>query len=113
MANYEMHLNAKPFEMIESGIKDIEYRLNDEKRQLIKIGDNITFYKLPDNKEIIETLVTDIRHYKNLLDMYSDSFESYLKDYYNTPEEVVIDTPYYSKEEIDKYGCIAIFFKKI
>lgn len=113
MTNHEMHLYTSSFNMIKSGIKDIEYRLNDEKRQLIKIGDRITFYKLPDNKEIIETLVTGIRNYKNLLDMYFDSFESYLKDYYNTPEEVVIDTPYYSKEEIDKYGCVAIFFKKI
>ena len=38
-----MKLNASPFEMIKSGVKSIELRLYDEKRQKIKIGDTIIF----------------------------------------------------------------------
>lgn len=47
MKNHNMKLNEEPFDMMKSGIKDIEYRLNDEKRRQIQIGDTITFYKRP------------------------------------------------------------------
>lgn len=41
----------KPFERIKNGTKTVEYRLYDEKRQQIKIGDKIEFSKLPDLQE--------------------------------------------------------------
>ncbi len=40
---HSMNLHAGPFEMIESGNKTIELRLNDEKRRKIKVGDTIEF----------------------------------------------------------------------
>ena len=39
---HEMKLNNGPFERIKNGTKTIELRLNDEKRQLLKI--NINYY---------------------------------------------------------------------
>ena len=110
--NHEMRLHKEPFEMIESGIKDIEYRLNDEKRKTIQIGDTITFYKRPDEKETIKVNVIDLKYYPNLLSMFSATFERDFKDRYETPEDVVNDTPYYTKEEVEKYGCVAIYFEK-
>ena len=44
---HEMKLNENPFERMKNGTKTIEFRLNDEKRKKIKIGDKITFSKLP------------------------------------------------------------------
>lgn len=41
--NHKMNLFPEPFEMISSGQKTIELRLNDEKRQKIQIGDIIEF----------------------------------------------------------------------
>ena len=41
--NHNMNLSPVPFEMIKSGQKTIELRLNDEKRQRIKTGDTIIF----------------------------------------------------------------------
>lgn len=38
---HEMKLNNGPFERIKNGTKTIELRLNDEKRQLLKIKDLI------------------------------------------------------------------------
>lgn len=35
MRNHDMRLNEEPFNRIANDIKDIEYRLNDEKRQQI------------------------------------------------------------------------------
>ena len=112
MTNHEMKLNENPFNQMKSGEKQIEYRLNDEKRQKIKIGDTITFTKV-DDTENIKVIVTELKYYKTLLEMYSASFDQYLKNYYNTPEEVVNDTTYYTKEEEEKYGCVAIHIRKL
>lgn len=38
-----MKLQQKPFDSIKTGQKTIEMRLNDEKRRLINIGDEIEF----------------------------------------------------------------------
>lgn len=43
MMTYEMNLNRQPFDMIKSGRKTIELRLNDEKRKNIMAGDRISF----------------------------------------------------------------------
>lgn len=108
-----MRLNEEPFNLIETGIKDIEYRLNDEKRKQIKIGDTITFYKRPLEKEVIKVIVTDLKYYKTLLEMFSATFDRDFKSRYENPQAVVNDTPYYTQEEVNKYGCVAIYFKKI
>lgn len=113
MQNHEMKLQTGPFNLIKDNIKKIEYRLNDEKRKKIEVGDTITFHKFDNENETIKVSVTHLRHYKDLLEMYKDTFDMYLKDYYATPEEAVEDTPYYTKEEIDKYGCLGILFKKL
>lgn len=107
-----MNLYEGPYSRIKSGIKTIEYRLNDEKRQTVAVGDIITFYKLPEKKESIKTTVTDLKYYDTLLEMYTDTFDLYLKDIYDTPEDVVEATTYYTEEEVKKYGCVAIYFKK-
>ena len=61
---HKMKLNEGPFERIKNGTKTIEFRLYDEKRQQIKVGDKIEFSKLPD---LQEKLLVDIywRHHLN------------------------------------------------
>ncbi len=61
---HKMKLNKSPFERIKNGTKTIEFRLYDEKRQQIKVGDKIEFSKLPD---LQEKLLVDIywRHHLN------------------------------------------------
>ena len=64
---HKMKLNESPFEMIKNGTKTIEFRLYDEKRQGVKIGDKIEFSKLPD---LQEKLLVDV------LELYQeDTFE--------------------------------------
>ena len=48
---HEMKLQAEYYNFILNGTKRIEIRLNDEKRQKIKIGDSIKFLKEPELKE--------------------------------------------------------------
>ena len=113
MKNHDMHLDEEFFELIKNDKKHIEYRLNDEKRKQIKIGDTITFYKRPLEIEKIKVKVTDLKYYANLVDMYSASFEDELKFSYDSIQEVIDSTPFYTEEKIKKYGCVAIHFKKI
>lgn len=54
---HKMKLNKSPFERIKNWTKTIEFRLYDEKRQQIKVGDKIEFSKLPD---LQEKLLVDI-----------------------------------------------------
>lgn len=64
---YQMKLNESPFERIKNGMKTIEFRLYDEKRQKIKVGDKIEFSKLSD---IEEKLLVDV------IELYrEDTFE--------------------------------------
>lgn len=55
-----MKLNESPFERIKNRTKTIEFRLYDEKRQQIKVGDKIEFSKLPDLQEKLEVDVMEL-----------------------------------------------------
>ncbi|WP_417150642.1 hypothetical protein [Ruminococcus sp.] len=50
-----MRLNPSPFAMIENREKTIELRLNDEKRRLINVGDEITFINTEVNRKTLKT----------------------------------------------------------
>ena len=68
---HKMKLNESPFDRIKNGTKTIEFRLYDEKRQKIKVGDKIEFSKLPD---LQEKLLVDV------IDLYrEDTFEDLFK----------------------------------
>ena len=60
-----MKLQASPFGMIKSGKKTIELRLNDEKRQKLKIGDEIEFICTDDADKTVGVSVTNIYHFDN------------------------------------------------
>ena len=99
-----MKLKEDPFERIKNGTKTIEFRLYDEKRRKIKIGDKIEFWKLP---ELEEKIVVEV------LDLYKeDSFEKLFKKICTDEEEAKIKTntmyQYYTPEEEKKYGVIGI-----
>jgi len=51
---HQMKLQPSPFEKIKNGSKTIEVRLNDEKRQLLKVGDEIQFSLATDYSQVIK-----------------------------------------------------------
>ena len=70
-----MKLNENPFERIKNGTKTVEFRLFDEKRQKIKVGDKIEFSKLPDLQE--KLLVDVVELYRE------DNFENLFRKLYS------------------------------
>ena len=101
---HKMKLNESPFEKIKSGDKTVEFRLFDEKRKQIKIGDEIEFSKLPDLNEKILVKV---------IDLYRDeTFEKLFRKLFSDEEEIKRKTKamydYYSPEKEKEYGVLGI-----
>jgi len=67
-----MNLQPEPFNKIKDGLKIIELRLFDEKRQIVNIGDIITFQKEPDRSETIDTKVVALLRYPTFKDLIND-----------------------------------------
>ena len=104
---HKMKLNESPFNRIKNGTKTIEFRLYDEKRKQVKIGDKIEFSKLPDLKE---KLLVDV------IDLYrEDTFENLFRKLYKDEKEVSEKTKgmyeIYSQEKEKQYGVLGIKIK--
>ena len=106
---YEMKLQPEYFDFILNGTKRIEIRLNDEKRQNIKLGDKIKFLKEPDLNESFEAQVIGLLRYNSFEEMFKDYDISILSDKSMTKEELIsVLEQFYTKEKQEKYGVLGI-----
>ncbi len=111
---HRMKLNPEPFALIRSGIKTIELRLYDEKRQQISVGDRIRFLHREDGTALWVEVVALHR-----FDSFAELYEHLplLKCGYT--EETVGEArsedmaQFYQKEEEMRYGVLGIEVKLI
>ena len=101
---HKMKLNESPFERIKNGTKTIEFRLYDEKRQQIKVGDQIEFSKLPDLQEKLLVDVTEL--YRE--DTFENLFRKLYTDKYEINRRTKSMEQYYSYEKEKEYGVLGI-----
>lgn len=108
----KVHLDSDIFDIVRTGIKDVEVRLNDEKRQKLKVGDTLTFYRRPNDDEIINKVVKEL--------VYFNTFEEVVNNYKmkriyleNCTKEDYLKLMYrfYTKESETNYGVVAIEFE--
>ena len=99
---HKMKLQEDPFERIKNGTKTVEFRLYDEKRRTIQIGDEIEFSKLPELQE-------------KLIDLYKEeSFEKLFKKVFvGEDKEKIIEKAksmnrFYTPEQEKEYGVVGI-----
>ena len=104
---HRMNLNSAPFELIKSGHKTVEMRLNDEKRRLIKIGDKIEFSSR-ENGEKLLTRVVNLTKFKGFCELYAHFDKRSLGYFENEDADPYHMSKYYSQEDIDKHGVLAI-----
>lgn len=109
-----MKLKPQPFEMIYSGVKTVEMRLNDQKRRLLCVGDEIVFTNTDTGEQMLCEILR-LTAYKSFEEMYL--CEDLLKCGY-TDEELPSASPddmsiYYSLEDEAEHGTLAIEVKKI
>ena len=94
---HTMKLKEDPFERMKNGTKTIEFRLYDEKRRKIKVGDEIEFFKLPKLQERILVRVKNLYRgdsFKNLFKIIFPDKDN--KEINNKTEEML---KYYTHEQ--------------
>ena len=67
---HKMKLRNSPFRKIQKGLKTIELRLYDEKRQKVKVGDQIEFTNLEDRTQKIPTQVVALHLFDSFEEMF-------------------------------------------
>ena len=107
---HKMRLVDFSFKAIKDGEKDIEVRLNDEKRSLIKIGDFIEFTNL-DTGETLKVKVINLHKYSSFKELF-DSFPHARLGLKDTDDEGIMNS-FYTLEEQKKYGVLGIEITKI
>lgn len=110
MARHHMRLTAENFELIKNGTKRTELRVNDKKRQLLKVGDQIEFQNMRDPAELLTVEITRLTYYPDFGAMYTDLQDQY-PDY--TEETFIAGMrQYYSSEVEQEFGAVAIWVKR-
>ena len=111
---HQMKLCPEPFELIRTGNKTIELRLNDEKRQKIRFGDIVEFTQT-ETGEKLTAEVTDLFQFDSFAELYQKL--PLLKCGYTEadisnakPEDMEL---YYSLEQQKEYGVLGIEIKMI
>lgn len=108
---HKMKLSPAAFKSVSAGRKTVEMRLNDEKRAAVRVGDEIEF-ESTDSSQKIKCTVINLNRYKNFFELYSHYDK--LSIGYGESETADPDDmfAYYSPEQIEKYGVLAIEIKK-
>ena len=107
------HLHPDIFELVKDGKKDVEVRLNDEKRQKLKVGDTLIFLKRPDELEKVEAKVIGLEYFNDFIEVANHYKMERIHQPELTKEEYVNDMQrFYSKEEQNKYGVVCIIYEK-
>ena len=108
------HMNLVPsaFQSVRLGKKTIEMRLYDEKRAKIKVGDEIEFEDTATHRKI-KCIVVDLTRYRDFQELYSSVDKvaiGYKANETANPEDMCA---FYSPEQINKYGVLAIGIRMI
>ncbi len=112
MTTYEMKLKPAPFAAMKSGLKTVEMRLFDEKRQLIAVGDRIQFFQT-ETHEPLTVEVIALRRYASFEELYAHEAHTtlgYAEGEMAHPSDM---SQYYDIDEIERYGVLAIEIRRI
>lgn len=105
-----MKLNPRPFAAIADGSKTIELRLNDEKRQKLRVGDEIVFSCTENPGRQVKAQVTALHLFSDFAALYR---ALPLERCGYTAEEAATASPrdmekYYSPEDQKSCGVVGI-----
>ncbi len=105
---HNMFLATEPFDSIYNGIKTAEYRLYDEKRKRVAVGDTIIFTNR-DTGETVKTAVTYIKTFDSFLSLFS-ALGCEGEPYRRWTARQLADSmrAYYTEEAEKEHGVVAI-----
>ncbi len=104
---HRMKLRHGPFMAIQSGQKDVELRLNDEKRQAIAVGDTVEFTDASTGRTLCAQVVGKrvFPDFEALYARYDKIRIGYTADEVADPKDM---EQYYTPADIACFGVVAI-----
>lgn len=107
MQVHELKLATEPFNAIQSGRKTIECRLYDEKRQAIKLGDELVFTNREDPAQTIRVKVAGLLRYTSFTDLFGSAAP---EAFGGESEEGLLEQirHFYPESEEKRYGVLGI-----
>lgn len=103
---HELRMDEKYFDLIRDNKKKYELRMNDEKRKMFKIDDEICFLKRPDFKEFFYKKIKGLHYFKTLEDLV-ESIDVKEMGFETKQEVISVMNKFYSNE-IGKLDIVAI-----
>lgn len=109
---HTMKVQTKYYNLLKNGIKTIELRLWDEKRQQIKVGDKITFSDLsdPENTFVAEVITL---HRAPSFDELCNIIQPQQAGFSTKEELINCLQEFYTPEAQQQYGVVGIEIKRI
>lgn len=109
---HQMTLCDGPFRMVEAGTKTVELRLYDEKRRLVRVGDEILF-RHAQTDETCRCFVREVRVFPDFAELYRHYTKTemgYTENETADPDDMLL---YYQKDDIARLGVVAIRIAKL
>jgi len=105
--NHLFHRDLDPFNRIIEKTKKFEIRLNDEKRQEVKIWDIVKWVLRDDEDKYFLSEITGLSYFKN----WEDLFYSFWNKISDSDKEILKKV--YTWEKLEKYWILIMYFKLI
>ena len=110
-----MYMKIKPcfLELIKTGKKKHEYRLNTPDRRELSIGDKITLINNTNPKDTLEVVITDITTHKDWYSALKDYWEEDFKGLYDNLDDLINESnSFYPVDQVHEYGVVRFGIKK-
>lgn len=110
-----MHLNDFIFNRMKDGLKNREYRTNDEKRKKVRVGDIIEFHNTSNEDDVILMDVVKVETFSSLDKAVDKYFDEDFEGRYKDGKSVVAayyDNNFMDKKEVDEVGVVVFELKK-
>lgn len=109
--NYKYHLEDGPFMQIASSNKTVEFRLYDEKRQLLKVEDTIEFENLSD-QQVLKVKIIALHKKDSFAELINYLKEKQVEFLQTVSTEDMVEQLrcFYSEEKEKEYGVLGIEF---
>ena len=107
---HKMHVTAKYFQMLKTGEKRAEFRLLDEKRQVIQVGDFIDFFCQDSPVQAFRLKVAEIiiaPTFKALLDLVPPSLLGGIPK-----QKQLLDLEKFYEQRVTRYQVIALLLEE-
>ena len=109
---HTMKVQTKYYNLLKNGIKTIELRLWDEKRQQIKVGDKITFSDLSDPADTFIAEVIAL-HRAPSFDELCDTIQPQQAGFSTKEELINCLQEFYTPEAQQQYSVVGIEVRRI